>query len=132
MVRRLLMALALALCPGFLGCGGPRHYPVEGVVVLPDGKPLSGGVLGMERKASEPKDRLNFMAEIDAEGRFRLMAREGEYRVLLGPLQEGTAADYERKNAVAAIYTAYETSPLTIVVTSEPERNQVRLELKKE
>src|SRR5262245_9136078 len=68
------------------GCGGPRFHPVRGIVVFPDGKPLSGGWVTFEPLDSGVKT--SAVGDIQPDGTFQLTtarngdgAMAGRYRV---------------------------------------------------
>jgi hypothetical protein len=115
-----LAALVLAAA----GCGGPRAYPVEGVVKYDDGSPataLAGGTVSLESVA----DRSNAAGTIQPDGTFRIKGPTGRdgvpsgaYRVVVLP-KEGAG---RRNPPVDPAFGRYETSGIEIAVKEEPNK----------
>ena len=94
MHRALTVSTLLLLT--FAGCGEglPPTYPVEGRVVLPDGKPLSGGLVEFQSIGGEGMS-VNASGTIGADGSFRLTtykeddgAVAGRHRAIVRPPRE--------------------------------------------
>lgn len=127
MARRWLPFAALAALL-FLGCGGPKNYPVRGKVVFQnDGRPLRGGTVLFER-VEEPKEQAS--GELDDDGLFELGntrglgAIPGEYQVLLEPppsVSETGRLPYDSR------YLRFETSGLTY--TLQPKDNELEIRI---
>ncbi len=73
------------------GCGGTGTYPVEGVVVFKDGKPLTGGLVMFELTGDGPA-KVCARGDIQSDGTFRLSttkpndgAAPGLYRAWITP-----------------------------------------------
>lgn len=128
-----------------LGCGGERPYPVVGQIVLPDGRPLTGGQIEF-RGADRP---ISAIGAIDADGRFALNFREqgdgalaGRYKaVLISPphpsgIPGQEAADAAQRAAreawlalVPPRYQSIEATPLEFEVSSDPWQNDFQISL---
>lgn len=115
-----------------VGCGSdkPKAYEVRGHVVL-KGKPLPYGTVTL----FEPRGKLQGVAEIDADGNYRLQALPGMYRVGVcahpGYENRAGSALYEEGNAPGAKplpgpivpekYNHFASSPLSYEVTASAE-----------
>jgi hypothetical protein len=71
-MRLVLRSLALtAVWLTAAGCGGPKMFPVEGKVLLPDGAPFVGATVEFESQAEATKG-LNARGEVGPDGLYRL------------------------------------------------------------
>lgn len=112
------------------GCGGPKLYPVEGVVTLEDGKPMPSGMVSFEMHEGEKM--VMARATIEKDGSYRLSthkpgdgAMQGKYRVLVAPppaYSGDPPPDAPPRVDIDARFQSYETSGLTFEV--KPEKNQ--------
>lgn len=114
------------------GCG-PGVYPVEGEIVYEDGgQPFPGGHIELELEHADPLKRTNASADIEADGRFKLLAGEGKYRVLLlPPMPPVTAKKRRPLTPYNDKYRTYENSGLSIEVTRDASKNKVKLQVSK-
>jgi len=124
-----LFGLATAILIG-CGTGKPKVYEVQGHVVL-EGKPLPYGTVTF----FGPRGKLHDVAEIDADGNYRLQALPGTYRVGVyahpGYENRSSSALYEEGNAPGATplpgpivpekYNHFASSPLSYEVTASAE-----------
>jgi hypothetical protein len=130
--RHLLAVAAGLLCAGLVsvGCGGPKLFPVTGVVTV-DGKPIKGaGIL------FAPTEGRPIHGQTDAEGKFRLTdgAPAGSYVVTITafeipPDQRGESGDNvgptvtKRKWIVPEAYSSTADTPLKNVTVSASEHH---------
>lgn len=132
-MSRLRVSLAVgAMLLLLVGCG-PGIYPVEGEIVYEDGgQPFPGGHIELELEHADPLQRANASVDVDENGRFKLLAREGKHRVLLLPPMPPVTAQKRRPLApYNDRYRTYENSGLSIEVTRDASKNRVKLTVSK-
>src|SRR5271157_4229173 len=121
-----IVAAAGLMISGLSGCGGPTYstatlYPVNGQILLSDGKPLtSGHVVLVSNQGVE------FPGKVGSDGRFSIKsgagdgAPEGEYRVRIHPEPQPVSAGRAQKGAASlpfpAKYADETTSDLKVTV----------------
>lgn len=130
-LMRLVAAAALAIAPG---CGedrpevGVATYPVQGKVVLADGKPLTSGVVVF---VSGGEKTPPVSGTVGADGTFAIMtdgvaagAPAGDYKVRVEADPDAATAGTSSKKRggmpFPAKYTKESTSGLTATVKAEP------------
>lgn len=132
--RPIELLTAIAVAAGAAGCGedrpevGVATFPVQGKVVLADGKPLTSGVVvfvsGVEKTPP-------VSGAVNADGSFTIMtdgvaagAPAGEYKVRLevDPDAAATGTSSKRRGGMPfpAKYNKESTSGLTATVKAEP------------
>lgn len=117
-----------------LGCGGPRHYPVEGTVLWTDGKPaveLAGGAVVFE--AADGK--LSATGPIGPDARYRLGTEKltdgvppGEYKVTLSPPVQSNP-DRPTRRILPEFYQRLDTTKLKVTVAEA--RNDIPLQVER-
>lgn len=146
--------LGVAIAWAVSGCGTPefpKTYPVSGTVLLPDGKPLTGGKIEFESVADP---NLRGIGDIEKDGTFARVYTyksngrevegliEGEHRVRIelpgrdegeggggrDPGEGGGAAPARKAPAVASRYRSFDTSGLKVTVPAPQNRVTVQLE----
>lgn len=138
-MKNLLQLFSIVVCVAVLGCGGGgvNTYPVKGVVVYKDGKPVSGG-----RIIFEPADKGNShsaIGEIQQDGKFELRTRNpgdgaatGKYKVaVMPPPIEGDFGDDgppKQKVVIDPKYQNVNTSGLEYTVEAKPNDYKIELE----
>lgn len=130
--RTLPVLGSFVLAMSAIGCG-PGTYPVEGqVVYAKGGQPFPGGRVELELEDAELAKRANASTEIDAEGRFKLQAREGKHRVLiLPPMPPPNVKNPQPLAPLHIKHRSYDKSELSITVTRDAKANRVKLEVEK-
>jgi hypothetical protein len=124
----------------FSGCGEglPPTYPVEGRVVLPGDKPLSGGLVEFQSIDGDGMSA-NASGTIDADGNFHLTtykegdgAVAGRHRAIVRPprkdLDIEDAATARPKPIIDPRFENYETSGLEFTVTEGDNRFTIQVE----
>ncbi len=122
-----IMVISLAL-----GCGGTDTYPVDGVVVDPEGVPikeLKGGTVEFE----SVDGKVGASGEIKEDGTFRMTslkpgdgAKRGKHKVLIAT--PGAAGDSTPPAIVLDKYSAYATSGLEADVEAKSNNVTFKLE----
>jgi hypothetical protein len=113
---------------GAIGCGGRKLYPVEGKIVFPDGRPVTGLAGGtVEFDPLEGKEGAR--GEIQEDGTFRLGtvkpgdgAYPGRYQVCVVPAQ---VLDRPNPRVLDRRFEDFKTSGLKVEVKRED--NQITL-----
>jgi len=130
--RRLHTVLAmLALLSILGGCGdGITTYPVRGIVTLPNGEPLVGGIVSMEAVDQS----VSGTGRTDADGRFAMSTLEvgdglppGKYRAVILP-PGNFDPDQPARMPFDPKYTRYESSGLEFTIEDATEDLEIRLE----
>lgn len=126
-----LVALsALACC---FGCGNPKYFPVTGIVVDDQGKPLTE-LNGATVVFEAAEQAISAVGEVQADGTFTMSSEvaddgciPGKHRVAIG-LVFGDG-DGPQVRVVDPKYDSVKTSDLTVEI--EKRHNHVRLQLKR-
>lgn len=138
-MRRLLSVLLAAGLLTLVGCG-PRlpqpaeTYPVQGVVLLPDGRPARGALVLFHPDGPAGSEA---SAELNSDGTFALKtfgeregAVPGRYRVVLNPNRAFACSAAEKSEGLSNIpnrYWAEETTDLFAEVNTTPNTFTFRL-----
>jgi hypothetical protein len=122
-----MVALAL-LAFIAVGCGGSRQYPVTGKVVLPNGSPLTGGMVVFHPRVGEGLHSAN--GPIGSDGTYELRTFKpgdgvmpGTYKVTITP----PPSEEDKPSPVPARYLTPKSTPLEYTV--KPESNEYNITL---
>ena len=131
MIVRILRTslVALGLIAIGTGCGGSTEFhPVEGTVLLPDGKPAVGCTVEFTPFETNAT-RLTARGEVQADGSYKLKtwvdgvekdgAMLGKHKVIVtpAPYAPGTTGDpTKQQELIPAKYKKYDDTPLSFVV----------------
>lgn len=131
------IGLLLLLIAAMTGCNQrPPTFEVHGMVVFPDGKPLTSG--SVEFEALNQKKPITATSEIAKDGTFQLGtfelkdgAVEGEHRVaVISDFEIGTGIERPEElppERLDAKYRDFKTSGLKFVI--KPQRNNILVEV---
>ncbi len=119
------------------GCGGPpKTYPVQGLVVYPDGKPVKRGTVEFE--VIGQKKPITATGEIAADGSFQLGTYAANDGAIAGEHRAAVIVDYDIGTGVERPdelpppelhpkYRAFKTSDLKFTV--EPRLNNILIKV---
>ena len=116
---------------------GVKSYPVKGKVLLPGGKPLTGG----EVVFVATKSTITSTTEIGSDGTFTVKGPsgdglpEGEYKIRIdggssGQVSKGVRGAPQGKLAFDSVFLDEDSSGLTANVTSDESKNNFEFTLK--
>lgn len=124
------------------GCGqaSVATYPVTGQVTFPDHSPVTSGVIEFRCERNDiPGKEINARGQLGTDGRFTLGtytltdgAVAGKHQVVvIPPLEETDDSGNAPAPAIDPKYRAYETSGLTLIVSSNQTNHFVVIVKKK-
>lgn len=126
-----MFAVALCLVVGAGGCGD-RLHPVQGTVTLEDGKPLTKGMIVLER--AEGGNPITARGQVQPDGSFQLGTEKpgdgapaGKYRVLVNPQDMSDVPDEKKSLPFDFKYLSFTTSELDFEVKAGPNALPIKL-----